>query len=99
MKGHYRTDLNKRIINELDADPTTKASVAVKNIRLIDSIYMLKDAWAKVTPATIANCFAHAGFKTDNEQLEELNVNVPTPENLSDEVFQDFLNIDQDLEI
>ena len=99
LKGHYRTDLNKRIINELDADPTTKASVAVKNIRLIDSIYMLKDAWAKVTPATFANCFAHAGFKTDNEQLEELNVNVPTPENLSDEVFQDFFNIDQDLEI
>lgn len=35
----------------------------IKSLSILDAILMISEAWEKVTQATIANCFRHAGFK------------------------------------
>ena len=95
LKCHYRSAINKRVIRDLDANAETRASEVVKRIKLIDCIYLLKDAWSKVQPATINNCFAHAGFKApDIETLETFE----TPDNLTTEDWVEFVDFDNDTE-
>ena len=78
--------MNQRIVNALDSDETKMASDIVKKIQLIDTLYMLKDAWRKVTSETISNCYAKAGWKTTSTESDETPAaTVPTPANLTDD--------------
>ncbi len=71
---------------------------AVKTVQLIDTIYMLKDAWGKVTKETISHCFNHAGWKApDVPRAADLPA-FPAPDNMTDEEWQSFVEIDSDLE-
>ena len=79
-------------------DAVSKACDIIKNIKLIDCIYMLKDAWTKVEPATINNCFGHAGFKLPGNVEAEQQV-FETPENFTNDEWNDFVDFDNQLEI
>jgi hypothetical protein len=34
-------------------------------VSLLDAIYLMKDAWETVTPATVSNCFRKVGLLSD----------------------------------
>ena len=61
-KCHYKSDLNKRIVRSLEADPTLTALESAKTFTLLNAIHMAHDAWEKVKPQTITNCFRKGGF-------------------------------------
>ena len=69
LKGHYRSMLNCRIITELDLNEEKMAEDLVKTITLLDAVNFIADAWDKVSCATIAHCFKHAGFCSTDEDM------------------------------
>ena len=98
LKCHYRAELNKRIVATLDADPTKTAQDALKSVQLIDTVYMLKDAWRKVTSETISKCFNHAGWKSHEEPRAADLPAFPAPDNMTEEEWRAFLDVDNDLD-
>ena len=56
LKLHYRKLIIQKKIRAVDTK--TEFSISV-----LDALRMLNNAWAKVTSATISNCYKHAGFK------------------------------------
>ncbi|GFS14882.1 hypothetical protein ElyMa_004917900 [Elysia marginata] len=69
MKGHYKKKAYDRIA-ELDADDTKRAADAIKNIYLLNAIYMLIETWSEIKLETIVNCYAVA--KADAEIAHEV---------------------------
>ena len=98
LKCHYRSELNKKVVATLDADETRKAQDAVKSVQLIDTIYMLKDAWTKVTRETISHCWNHAGWRAPEEPCAADLPAFPAPDNLTDEEWESFVGLDHDAE-
>ncbi|XP_052260449.1 tigger transposable element-derived protein 4-like [Dreissena polymorpha] len=73
LKIHYR----KRVVS--------KKLVAIENnntvvITVLDAMFMLREAWDRVTPATIAYCYKHAGFSADPTAINELDSDQEDPE-------------------
>lgn len=102
LKGHYRKLVNRRIIAQLDSDQTKKAVDAIKQITLCDALHMLNEAWNEVKESTLKNCFSKAGFKSKDNALEEDEVEdeeMPPPDNMTAEEFEELINLDSDLEI
>ena len=58
--------------------------------KLIDALYILKDAWAKVSKEIISKYFK----KADTEG--EILIQVPTPSNMTEQEFADAVNQDMD---
>ncbi|XP_063617177.1 major centromere autoantigen B-like [Cydia splendana] len=56
LKSHYRRVQVLKLIQNLDSNDQ-------KSFTVLDAILMISEAWEKVSPKTIANCFRHAGFK------------------------------------
>lgn len=99
LKGHYRKKINERIIAELDADETKKAVDAIKNINLLNAIYMISEAWSEVKMETIINCYAKAGF-VDESRLEPIEEEIlQPPSNLTEDQFNALVDQDEDLEV
>ena len=75
----------------------------VKKIQVIDAIFLLVDAWSKVTQQTIANCWRNclAGVSTP---IDQLNVQIPaefTPATFLEQIdLEDFSSeeIEQEVE-
>ncbi|GFS16960.1 tigger transposable element-derived protein [Elysia marginata] len=69
LKCHYRETLLKRIINHVDEGND------FDNFKLtqLDAVIILKQAWEKVEPATIKNCFKKAGFQASETETEGEN--------------------------
>ena len=61
----YWSRLNIRILTALDADTT--ALVVSRSVTILDSLYILRDAWISVKQVTIRNCFKKGGFGVLNE--------------------------------
>ena len=55
-------------------------------------------AWTKVEPSTINKCFGHAGFKLPGNVEAEQQV-FETPENFTNDEWNDFVDFDNQLEI
>ncbi|GFR85378.1 tigger transposable element-derived protein 4 [Elysia marginata] len=66
LKCHYRGTLLKRIINHVDEGNDFDNF----KLTLLDAVIILKQAWEKVEPATIRNCFKKAGFQASETETE-----------------------------
>ena len=109
LKHKYRTRLLRRMIQQIDSNPTEphfKANVLV-------AIHMLVAAWDLVKPETLRNCFRKAGWKKphDDESVSQLEMDCATddeddiplsvlrerlnfPASLS---LEDYMDVDQNL--
>ncbi|XP_064418223.1 tigger transposable element-derived protein 4-like [Latimeria chalumnae] len=72
FKCHYRRLLLSRLLIEIDVGRTYALDI-------LKAINLMKDAWKSVLPNTVANCFAHCGFKKedtapqDNDEFEDFD--------------------------
>ena len=83
LKAHYRSLLNRRICTLAEGNDF-KAEDLVKKIRVIDALYLLDEAWKKVTPQTIQNCFNKAFKAEAKSDLNELLHDVELPAGIED---------------
>jgi len=74
LKLHYRKFILQKKIRSVDTK--TEFSITV-----LDALRMLNNAWGKVTPTTIYNCYKHAGFQSidvpDNSDEEDIDDDIP----------------------
>ena len=81
FKYHYRKQLLKHMVFELDESIDQNASDWVKSINVAHAVNWIKNAWNSVTSETIVNCFRHCGIvpiiddnivnQNDENDLEE----------------------------
>ena len=95
-KGHYRNRLSTRIIAALDANPDKRALDVVRNVSLLDALYLAKEAWDLVSLRTIKNCFSKGGF-CELGTVAHCLTDVSVPTNMTQEEFEGYVNIDSDL--
>ena len=114
-KCHYKSELNRRIVRALELDPTLTAMETAKQFTLLNAIYLAHEAWKRVTPKTIANCFAKGGFvqRAEAEETEEPPMaehmvpvddedfleGVGLPENMDKQEFLHMVAMDADLDV
>lgn len=97
VKGKYRSEVVKKIISDIDKETLT-ANDLVKQLTLLDSVHLLNKAWKSVSSSTIANCFRKAGFCNDQCEDREEEENKGTPEGMTAEDFEEFINQDNELQ-
>ncbi|GFO22417.1 tigger transposable element-derived protein 4 [Plakobranchus ocellatus] len=66
VKCHCRGTLLKRLIDYIDKGNDFNNF----KLTLLDAAIILKQAWEKVEPATIRNCFKKAGFQASESETE-----------------------------
>jgi hypothetical protein len=97
LKIFYRKKMVQRTITEIDSTTSNvSASVLARTTNLLDAMHMLKVAWQDVKQMSITNCFKKAGFYicTVDPPVEP----EPLPEGLSEDEFNQFVNVDNTLE-
>ena len=63
FKRHYKSRVLSHVIYIIDKGCESRAATIVKNLNVLQSLHMQKQAWNTVTAAsTIANCYQKAGF-------------------------------------
>ena len=70
----------------------------VRNVPLLDALYLAKEAWDLVSLRTIKNCFSKGGFYEPLVVADSTD-DVPAPANMTEEEFEDLVNMDSDLPI
>ena len=95
-KGHYRSHLSSRVIAALDADPSKRALDVVKSVSLLDTLYFTKEACDLVS---LRNCFHKGGFFEPEPICNDTFEDVTVPDNMTPEEFEEFVNVDRDVEI
>ncbi|XP_055644775.1 tigger transposable element-derived protein 4-like [Toxorhynchites rutilus septentrionalis] len=63
LKSNFRKNLVLEMINCLDGNESST------KITVLDAILMCNDAWHKMSQSTIHNCFKHAGFIENHDEL------------------------------
>lgn len=81
FKTWYRSIILKRILSKLES--VTSSEELVKSITVLDAIYIIQEAWRKVSPVTIQNCFKKAGFKHSNSFVTNMAFDPEDEEPLS----------------
>ena len=100
MKGHYRRQVVRKIIADIDKTTLTANELA-RQLTLLDAVHLLSKAWCSVKTTTIANCFRHAGFAlSDDASLDDAAEpdDVQPPEGIDSETFDAYVTHDDDLE-
>ncbi|KAK7501648.1 hypothetical protein BaRGS_00007079 [Batillaria attramentaria] len=69
LKVHYRTMKVHQLTDHIDAGGTSEDY----QFSLLDALCTIQQAWEKVTPTTIANCFRHAGFHVDETETTSVD--------------------------
>ncbi|GFS00093.1 tigger transposable element-derived protein [Elysia marginata] len=95
----YHDRLN---ISELDADDTKSDTDIAQSITTLGAIYLMFNAWANVSQnTTIFHCFRNAGFMSNNSAAPDGRVplldneeSFPTPVNMTSDLFNEFIHID-----
>lgn len=64
FKFYYRGLILKHILSKMDE--VKSASELAKSINILEALYYINSSWAKVSSATIQNCFKKAGFHKNN---------------------------------
>ncbi len=112
-KCHYKSELNRRMVAALDANPTLTALDSAKAFSLLNAIYLAHESWEKVKQETIINCFAKGGFlqRDSNEAAvardeentvrdeDDILADVEIPDNMGHEQFLELVNMDKDLDV
>lgn len=84
-------------------DKTSTLQSVVKSVTLLDSLHTQREAWSRVTTATIVNCFRKAGFCTALTALEEDDsahlslVHADLSVHISRDDFDAYIDIDHDI--
>lgn len=109
LKYHYRYTLNNSIIAELDASENKKVEEIIPSITVLRAIYLVFDAWLKVSDKTIRNCYRKAGFSVSCEDdTGDCEIpggpafyddSFPPPPNMDSETFHDFVDQDSDVPV
>ncbi|XP_064165140.1 tigger transposable element-derived protein 4-like [Anguilla rostrata] len=105
FKALYRSQMLKRILQAVDnnADIDSAADL-VKQITILDALYMVREAWKNVSQETIRNCFRKGGFSSAvskdgaSENVAETSAVVVPPEGIATDQFEWFVDIDAGLE-
>ena len=73
------------------------ASNVAKKFSVLDALHMLLSSWFKMTNKTIRNCWRKANFVSASEEpvLEPEEV-IPIPNDISEEVFEKWVAIEED---
>lgn len=66
FKHFYRRSVLQKMIHQLDSQTESSASFDF-HFTLLDAMFNVHTAWNNVTQSTIANSFAHAGFRFDSD--------------------------------
>lgn len=79
FKTIYRKRVLQKFISSFDGTGSTDTHM---KLSLLDASVMSAASWNEVTPATIQNCFRHAGFVSKNaeEEMKEREEQPPTPD-------------------
>lgn len=111
FKFFYRDQIVKHILSKMEY--ASSASDLSKSVNVLEALYFIKNAWNKVTPNTIQNCYAKAGFKKSVQEgvgidydaeddlplaiLAEFWGNCNEIDQSSKSQHEDFINLDQGL--
>jgi len=103
LKVHYRRRMIMKHIQAVDFNTQPQITV-------LDGIRLLAAAWRCVSAKTIANCFSHAGFRTDCLNATNDDFNNPDSDDSDDEdqitlarllnmpcSFEDYTRVDAEL--
>lgn len=95
FKAYYRSRMRGRILQEIDASDFDANEIA-KTISVLDALHFAAESWGKVSEATIQNCWRKGGFSKEPENTDEETI--PVPVNLSPEVFEEWNQIDKNIQ-
>jgi len=100
FKKQYRSLVLRRLVNDMDTSEARAAEVARK-LNVLDSLHMQREAWNRITHATIVNCCRKASFvvpEEDNEPEEDSQQNaVYVPPGMAAEDFERYAAMDDNL--
>lgn len=97
MKAYYRKEMRRIILLQLeDKIKEVKANDLAKKTSLIDGLYLIAQAWDCVKESTVRNCFKKGGFAPGQSEEEP---SVPVPSDMSEEEFDEWMNIDECFDI
>lgn len=69
MKLHFFKLQSQHILGEVD-NSTLCGSALLKQVTILDTIYLISKAWESVQPSTIVKCFRRCGFNDSKGQIE-----------------------------
>ena len=97
FKTYYRSAMRPPIIQCIDDGMGTSADIT-KKLTVLDAFHLTSKSWSEISETCIKNCFIKSGF-VDNANVQEiLNPEVETSEDMSPNDFDDWVNIDCDLQ-
>lgn len=83
LKLHYKKEMGRRILHDLG---------------LLDALHLIAQSWNSVHDSTVRNCFRKGGFTSGETEEDEPPIpNIPN--NMSEGKFDEWVNIDEYLEI
>ena len=74
LKAEYRTKVVRKYINAIDSYKE------LPNIRILDAMIMLEQAWSTLPSITIINCFRKAGISRKSQQDSTQGIDDPFAE-------------------
>ena len=98
LKFHYRKNMVRKLMDCIDSGK----KVEDFKITLLDALKMIREAWDKVTPMTIMNCFRKGGFSSteEGEDTQEETEEDVAMVSLSDPcTFMEYAMIDEGLSV
>lgn len=81
FKAFYKTFIVKQLLITINA--AESAQELTKKIHVLDAIYLIKNAWDRVTKNTIQNCFIKSGI-THSSNSENIRDNLQNSDNEDD---------------
>ena len=110
FKKLYRSLVLRRLVNNIDGGTEStsdkKAADMARKLTVLDSLHIQREAWSKITQLTTVNCYRKASFAMAEEKNEEnedeqadsdSNTEVYVPPGMSDEDFNCYMTVDNDL--
>ncbi|XP_030069561.1 tigger transposable element-derived protein 4-like [Microcaecilia unicolor] len=100
FKAHYRALLLRRLMGLMDGQTgdNKRAIELARSLSLLDSLHLQKEAWNRVTQATIIKCYRRARFFKDagRDQTDAAMASVAAdiPAGVSNEQFQRYVAVD-----
>jgi hypothetical protein len=96
LKAYYRREMRARILECLDDTHKMTANNLARKTDILQALHLLAMSWKNVSDKTIRNCFSHGGFSSKETELEE---SIAKPSDLTQEVFDEWMSIDDNIEV
>ena len=83
FKLKYRKRQMTHILAQLRSNPNVTGPEIMKKVTVLDAVMWAAEAWKEVAPETITKCFRHAGFKSADQQTDDIALIEPVNEELN----------------